>query len=280
MESGLVGSEKFFFQELNFGDGVFDCVVPDLSRTTDMGVEMGVPQFHIPAPLQLLPEWVHSVLRFDEDIADQDDIPVPDAQSVRQRCLTDSTFLPRTISVPGILHILDNILTDLNVRLSGWSAFWENLQSLAKLLCSPVLLQRYVHVCVIGTEFEEDAILFHNFTAPALYEKRWHIVVKFLSQLLPRLRCLKGTWQKSKFAGEGMETGIVMGLEAALTSEIFPVYSHMVYGVHKIFSDLAGWLESCPCHEGLHQPRTRRSRRLKAVPCVMRGRSAGCNATH
>ena len=237
-----------------------------------MGVEMNIPTFHIPDPLQLLPSWLLADIQVPQDEADSDVQSEDPDDNVALR--TSKSLLSQAVTIPGLLHVLDNILTDINERLEGWSRFWEHLQALAKLLCNPALLERYVVVLLAESESPEQVAMFVRWTAPALYEKRWHIVISFVSQLLPRLPVLMKTWNRARFQGEGVDTALLMGLEKALTSNFLWAYTNMVYEVHIIFSQATQWLESCSCHEGLYRPRRKPSSHRKPVACPMRGRSA------
>ena len=233
-----------------------------------MGVELNIPTFHSMDALALLPSWLLPDMQPAPDLEDSD-IELP-----QRAPMHSSQLLSQAVTIPGLLHIIDNILTDINERLEGWLQFWEHLQAVAKLVCNSALLERYVRVLMTDTESASDIAMFDRFTAPPLYEKRWNVVISFLSVLLPRFEILRRNWNRSKFQGEGLDNLMLAGLDKAFSSQWFVAYTQMVYEVHIIFSETARWLESCSCHEGLFRPRRRVSSSRKPIACPMRGRSA------
>jgi hypothetical protein len=205
------------------------------SHTSDMGVELSIPDFQVPNISTLLPEWLHrgaleadlpdaarddsdhgapseisepcdvDGAHFDSDesaatpIADMDEqaAPPPPPPPVDERD-NDVSFLPNSLTVPGLQHIMNNLCNDVHKHLHHWTHFWDELKNLEALLVVSERRQRFVWTCLRGSHLQHRDRMFNKFTG-SLYEARWRAVLDFLSHLVPLLRVLAARWNAESF---------------------------------------------------------------------------------
>eukprot|EP00971_Amphidinium_carterae_P156442 3101001-Amphidinium_carterae.1 len=225
-----------------------------------MGVEMSIPVFAGGSPLQTLPEWIHKSMR--EGMDSEEEAAVPGDHT---------TLMPRAFCVAGILHVVDNLSKDLHDHLGCWQEYWRQLKAVETLLTSQHYLDRFIITCLAPAGHGDQEDMFKHISCPALYEKRWGVVVDFLSVLLPRQALLAATFSLGAFSAGLKDAKFASEMDAALSSPLFLSYGHMIMGVHQILGGLTSWLESCSCHHGMRKP-SKRALKAKSIPCVMRGR--------
>ena len=79
-------------------------------------------------------------------------------------------MLDSALPVPGVLHIISNMLTDMHSSLSHWKRFHGQCKTMEKLLKHKPRRDRTVRTCIDGTPFEcQRHLLTKGF--PSLYEK-------------------------------------------------------------------------------------------------------------
>ena len=221
---------------------------------------------------------------------------------------SDVMFLRNAISVPGLLHIVNNALVEVSSKLSHFDAFFEQLGEFEGLVtCGR--LSRFVNYCVKPSPLasQADELLQRKFGR--LYLKRWGEVVNFckrLASFLPLIRCC---WNERAYLGnvrgdEEDDTGERRRSETRFSPERFSAvlkdpmffgYFDMILMLSGCIEQISQWAESCPCHgdlqlssgfrrfenRGRHEAQTnfRRARRQlrslfanQAETCVMRGK--------
>jgi len=94
-------------------------------------------------------------------------------------CEPDSEFLPNSLTIAGLQHIMRNLCNDVHTSLSHWRCFHAELKHFEGLLCMGERRQRYIWTCLRGTPFEGQSGRFERFTG-SLYEARWKAVLQFL----------------------------------------------------------------------------------------------------
>ncbi len=57
-------------------------------------------------------------------------------------------LMPRAIPVPGILHIVHNLLHDVNEKMSHWDSFFPELRNLSRFLERRLHRERFVEMCL------------------------------------------------------------------------------------------------------------------------------------
>ena len=88
-----------------------------VSITTDLGTEVGIGDMHAIDIADFIPDWLLPV-EVEADGA-EDETP-PDRNGVTWDA---AWLLQRAIQIPGMLHIVSNILTEAHYRLSYWGHF-------------------------------------------------------------------------------------------------------------------------------------------------------------
>lgn len=244
-----------------------------ISWTTDLGTESKLPSFHAAGLANVLPRYMSQQLESDL----LDDEPEPERQEVPQ------SIMPNAVLTAGALHILHNASQDLHEKMVWWPQFWGHLKAVADLLVPQHTRDRLIVRCVQNTAAAWQEHVFRKLSLPALYEKRWHVVIKFLMTLLPRFQLVKQVWGLEKFLIDGKDADGDVGasFQSALSSPLFCSYLFMVHGLHSIISNFENWLEGCSCHEHLFQnlsSKRQRSKRGKLfggarfADCPMRGK--------
>ena len=94
-----------------------------------------------------------------------------------------SQWLPEALHVPGILHILDNLAHDMDVRhLKMFDAWYTSLKNVADFLCIPEHRNRFVMNCLRqSVHSSREAEKFFENSPPKLYEQRWGHIINFLN---------------------------------------------------------------------------------------------------
>ena len=244
-----------------------------ISWTTDLGTESKLPSFHTAGLANVLPCYMSQQLESDL----LDDEPEPERQEVPQ------SIMPNAVLTAGALHILHNASQDLHEKMAWWPQFWGHLKAVADLLVPQHTRDRLIVRCVQNTAAAGQEHVFRKLSLPALYEKRWQVVIKFLMTLLPRFQLVKQVWDLAKFLIDGKDADGDVGasFQSALSSPLFCSYLFMVHGLHSIISNFENWLEGCSCHEHLFQnlsSKRQRSKRGKLfggarfADCPMRGK--------
>eukprot|EP00971_Amphidinium_carterae_P349218 6490905-Amphidinium_carterae.1 len=228
-----------------------------LSHTSDMGVELSVPGFSCASPDTLLPPWVNReelVSGTADNGAAKEPGPLP-----------QETFLPYALQVYGIQHLVDNVNRDCHVALKGWTRFHQQLKCLEAFICSTDRRERYVATCLADMfHFKEKALFLRRF-GTKLYDKRWHVVMKFLRRALPFIRILASTWNERSYTMGGEGSGkqadtswTPAALTEVLGDAMFHRYVGFVLRVEEVGEvHLGQWAEGCNCHEKMFHSKGR-----------------------
>ena len=250
-----------------------------VSWTSDMGTEVQLPQFQALDLHSLLPTWLHAKL--DSDVADFDAEVQPVAPPVP---LEAEHLMPACLIIPGCLHVVHNLSSDLHDKMEWWNAFWEHLQAIANLMADRHHRERFIMTCVRGTPAGVHEQAFQNAGVMRLYEKRWQVVIAVLTHVLPVFDNLRQAWDGDKFSHDlPTSKSLADSVTSALSSSLFCRYIWMIHSVHKLLSNFESWLESCACHEHLLDGVPRKHKRsaqakffakLPSSNCPMRGKRA------
>ena len=119
-----------------------------VSYTTDFGTEVGFGHFPEVTAKDMFPWTCLDSLVGEEDGARAEGLQTEDV-----------TLAQHALQVPGILHIVHNIVKDFPVVLPSYPAFLSQLQAVARLLSTPWLCQRLLHTCGSQLQEEERAVL-------------------------------------------------------------------------------------------------------------------------
>ncbi len=182
-------------------------------------------------------------------------------------------FLPFAIAVPGMLHICNNLLQDVDFGMAGWEDFWSRLKNVAALLCDQMRLDRLRATCLEKGDGAGSHVPRHVFVNKLnkLRAPRWGSVTKFVRDAHESITWLRCIWKESLYGSASEEgQGVHFNpeyLTETLQNPMFMAYMDMVLQVHSCIEELVGWSEGCPCHP----PPWQQSHRPK---CCMQGRRA------
>ena len=123
-------------------EGVVAMCLSFAAFTTDMGTEIGLSAFRAFSIKALLPSWsLPAAEEFDEDVAvGAGPRPMPCTGD-----LPTDRFLENSIPIPGILHIIGNLLEEVDKSLIGWATCWKQLKVLESLLADRGRREMYPH---------------------------------------------------------------------------------------------------------------------------------------
>ena len=121
-----------------------------ISHTSDMGVELSLPDFHMDNAHTLLPRWMsREGLRVDPDDPQSDidgdfDGPLvvgagdpdadpdldgpavgPAAAAHEPSAMKTPHLMPQSLTVAGMQHITNNLCNDVHTHLSYWGTFYS-----------------------------------------------------------------------------------------------------------------------------------------------------------
>ena len=114
--------------------------LPFAAFTTDMGTETGLSAFRVFSIRALLPSWsLPAAEEFDEVVA------VGAGPTPCANVLPTYRFLENSIPIPGILHIIGNLLEEVDKSLVGWATCWKQLKVLESLLAGRGRREMYPH---------------------------------------------------------------------------------------------------------------------------------------
>lgn len=108
-------------------------------------------------------------------------------------------FMPFAVVIPGILHICNNLLQDVDTQLTHWDVFWSELDNLSALLSDSIRLDRLRGTCFANGEpgkqmFEQEV--------QKPYMKRWGSICNFMRKSKLKLKPLRDSWCANRFNGK------------------------------------------------------------------------------
>ena len=248
--------------------GVESSSVQDLSRylrsfvsvTTDMGTELGMAEFRVESLDSVIPEWMRpplpAVLEADLASGASDDADLRGGLEANQDSGADghSTWMPNSLTVPGMCHILHNLACEVDLRLPHFDDFYKQLKNASGLLCDSQRRRQFVAFCLRRSRLAHLEPSFQC-DVPALYEKRWGHVIAFIQRARPLLIVVRACWNPDVFGSGGQEASGGYSpfepdaLSATMRSNAFFGYMTMLLCLHGIVDHLAGFAEGCYCHE-------------------------------
>ena len=197
-------------------------------------------------------------------------------------------LMPNAVTLPGSLHIINNILEEVSTQLKHWSSFFEKLQAFERLMTQG-RKERFVQYCVKQSPARPhaDSLLGANFGS--LYLNRFGAVHQFCRKLKPWVPTLRLAWNEHFFVTGCMSDSLKRpegtDFSPAFMSDVmkdnaFFAYLDMVLSWQGIVEALASWTEGCPCHgnalrdAGSAAARRKRLKEAYEEPstCKMKGR--------
>lgn len=94
------------------------------------------------------------------------------------------SFLPMAITLPGILHIVHNLLSEVNEHMHHWGKFYEGLKQVS-LLLREGRRERFIQFCVRPSSFSGQASAVEVKSFAKLHEARFGDIGKFCTRILP-----------------------------------------------------------------------------------------------
>ena len=107
-------------------------------------------------------------------------------------------FMPRALEVPGLMHIVDNLLADAHRVMEHWPIFFEQLKTFESFLVVPDRRRRFIWTCLKDQPLEFATRYVERWSS-TLYEKRWKEVVRFSKALIKILGYLVRGFKAEKF---------------------------------------------------------------------------------
>eukprot|EP00971_Amphidinium_carterae_P352670 6492698-Amphidinium_carterae.1 len=264
------------------------------SFTTDMGVELGISDFRLSnGAASLLPDYLLNATAFEDDpdvliITQpmQGQLGSHNAHTATWRDMSvceesaEEAFLPKALTLPGIQHIIHNLLASAHSQLTWWDEFYGRLKNCERFLHLQENRDRFAATCLQHRPGFHQHIHVMKRWSHTLYEKRWHEVVEYLREFVHILPVLQLGWNRDRFTnyvdtaatrtseGDGDE---VLGLlfDADMLSEtlqnmLFAAYAHALLAIDGLLEELGTWCSFCVCHRTMCKNMS-----LYARGCVM-----------
>ena len=228
-----------------------DCIV---SVTTDMGTELGLTEFHTTDFRKCMPEWLRCA-----DIKD-DSATFAEKHPNSKKGWEQAWLLTSAIPVPGMMHIVSNLLNEVHAAMPSWSDFIANMSELEKLLCKTPRRERFILSCIRGTEYEAFEHAFNHEFEP-MYDKRWHAVLKLLQRMEPVIGMLGCVWDPARYmrghSGIDGQDNVaddsfsVKAITRAVNNKFLMALVRMLLALDSMVEKLGSWSEGCSCHENV-----------------------------
>jgi hypothetical protein len=236
-------------------------------------------------------------VEFDFEPEPLQNIPLPDVDNLVDGYASvdgAEVDLSSTIYIPGLLHITHNCVKDLPTCLRHWKDFETKLRHLCRLLSKKYSKQRLLETCFVQYPHRLFKTDYASFSAN-VYEGRWAAVAIAVGKVLLLERSLRPAWNlqaynfgragKAAHAGEGSHHIDLTTVNAAITSDEFWGYCHMIDTVAETMDMVMSFGESCPCHwsggqlrgPSRHSPKrllADRERRVMMPRCPLAGMRA------
>ena len=167
------------------------------SVTSDLGTEASIAEFLTKHWHDVLPLWQKHSL----DLEKEEEGPIileKEAEPV----------LPNAATVAGLLHIVHNLLLEVDNALEGWKDFIKQLKAVASLFQTLHTRQRFKHTLLKGSRFEGSPLaklLDTDLETPA--EWRWQSLRKAIEKLLKLEPLIVALWNATKYVKGDAESG-------------------------------------------------------------------------
>ena len=130
-----------------------------ISDTTDLGVEVGTADFHMPpGNLQtFLPEWFFrskGQIGVDDGVVGAEVLPTP---SEKINNAEPGHLRRNEFPIPGCNHLLDSITRDTHHNLRHFDSYLADLRCVEQVLAEPGRRERFIVTCVLGTAWANEA---------------------------------------------------------------------------------------------------------------------------
>ncbi len=91
----------------------------------------------------------------------------------RCEAITKAFVFKNAIAVPGMLHILSNILRDAHTICPMWPQIWNQLKNIERLVSNKHRMRRLIITCVLDSALDQfDAVKRLESFSESLYEER------------------------------------------------------------------------------------------------------------
>ena len=278
-----VGADVLCFQEAGAGDTsmqpdtdiCFDATLSALSelRANSSGFEVAPRTFDATSACQEPEHQLGNEIEVDGDLHNASAVS-PDAHQPRaykdhikshpssqllwkiweRSPAWQGILLPFAIPIPGMLHIISNLLSDVDTGMTYWANFWEQLDNLNALLSNQSRLEKFRATCV--NRSHPDAKVAEDMFSKkmeVLYSKRWGSVSTFVAKCRTRFDLLQRFWDEHLYKGNEKQDSNnkhfnPRGLTSTLANPKFFAYCDMLCLIHDIIEQLSGWSEGCQCH--------------------------------
>jgi hypothetical protein len=98
------------------------------SHTSDMGIEMSLPDFSAESVENILPSWINrGAIRLDVEDGSSGDV----GEALQQDGVSEfakSLLMPNALPIYGLQHMTMNISKDVHTKLKYWPTFFKHLK--------------------------------------------------------------------------------------------------------------------------------------------------------
>ena len=117
-----------------------------------------------------------------------------------------NSLLPNALTIPAVLHIIHNLLSELADKLSHWKTFFGYLK-LVSLLFKEGRRDRFSELCLRPSDMKERADEFEAASFPTLYQERFGEVTKFCKAIKPWVTLIRAAWNPNRYInGPGVQS--------------------------------------------------------------------------
>ena len=187
---------------------------------------------------------------------------LPDANNL------DSYVWPRSLWMPGHLHIFYNALQECVEEMECYDEFLDSLRDIQTFLIDPKLRRKFLALC-LPAEYAWARKLFGSYSATHI-DWRWEMLSKVLFKMVPMLDLLARFWDLEKMlstdaSGEKLSSQAINNCSAALKKPFFAELSEMVRVHGAAIETFASRLEGCHCHSEIWTMKARHETKEKLV---------------
>jgi hypothetical protein len=113
--------------------------------------------------------------------------------------------MPFAMAAPGMLHVCNNLMEDMDTGMTAWDPFWEALQNVNALFAHQLRLNKFCVTCLDGVPCQAGWYKVLSQKLPKLYSKRWGCITHFLKKLQPNLGPLRTIWNQNLYGADKEE---------------------------------------------------------------------------